>query len=172
MSIGVLFFNSCPTAVIWFVISIIIYAIYGKVLRWPFSHILKKILKTFKPPITNSYAPAPITFKSVIPRINTPIFYILPYFELRCFGSSMTIGQLSHDFSLFFKVFLAKATTASNGLSLKTISGYDLLFATHTFTKPSNITKFIFSYWSYRSQSIKNLVADIFIFHKEDIQYL
>lgn len=79
----ILFFLSGPTAIIWFVIAVIVYSIQTFP-RWLVSHISQKVSKIF-PAVTNLYTPATISM---------PVFMIWISAALK-HGIPATINSIS-----------------------------------------------------------------------------
>ncbi len=149
--IGLLFTGS-PPAVFRTIWSIIVFAINAKVRIGLRPHIGIKVLKRFKPTLTNSNSTATVVGISFIPRFCAAIYNRAPYDIRLGSGEAVSAFALSHQFAL-------KASTAFRFTCLEVSRRHDLNHPTLTSAIPVNLRRSTGN--AYYSPSAKRLSSYI-----------
>lgn len=97
--IGLLFWVA-PSAIIRFVISVIINAIYRAFVFRSFTHIPEKVFKTSAPPFRNFYPSPPIQGKFFTSRVVASVVNVQPRFVFNRVAHAVSGGDLHCDFPL------------------------------------------------------------------------
>lgn len=90
-------FGECrPFAIIWFIVSVVVFSFYGMTACWFFSHVNQKILKPVftTPPLTNCYFPASIFWMPGTPAVHCYPRRIFKWISNPCFIAPATIKAL------------------------------------------------------------------------------
>jgi len=97
---------SSPSAIVRFIVAVIIYAIYREFRTWPWSHIGKEVFKRMFPSHTNRYTATPVT---------VPMRIFFPIAAIQHSAPDIIFGSLSHSMCPFcipgFRPFFLKAST-------------------------------------------------------------
>lgn len=161
--------NSSPSAISWFVVSIIIYAVNLMFFAGSLSHIGKEILKRLKPSIAYFNATASVIAKRRIRLIEAPIFHRLPSFIFWRFACIMSSVK-AIAFHVFGRLFALQASTRLAMFTAKAAKSLNAFCSAITNTQNISVTVFVFAQKSNDCKPVKFLSNAVSIF-RHSIEY-
>ena len=67
-----------PRAILWAVVSVVVFSLKSMVTGWRVAHVSKKVLKRMFPPFADLYATTPVVFIMGRVFVIAPVFHVLP----------------------------------------------------------------------------------------------